>query len=112
MQPLKSLHKNLMLVLLQCVLTLSLVSASLFGVNLAGARTAATTSATVVEASTSSQAATTTTLASTTALPDVASVASLVRPATVLVLNLGAGGTAQAAGTGFIIDVDRRDRDQ
>jgi S1-C subfamily serine protease len=46
------------------------------------------------------------TLAATTVttLPDVASVAEVASPATVLVLNQGRNGTTQGVGTGFIID--------
>ena len=102
----RSLRHNLKLMLVQGALTLSLVGASLVGVELLGDRTVATTSAAAVEQTSNSQAVTATTLAMTTAtaLPDVASVAEVASPATVLVLNQGRNGTAQGVGTGFIID--------
>ena len=102
----RSLRRNLSLVLLQCVLTLSLVGASIFGANHLGAETTATVSATASEVSAATQPVTTLASTTTAALPSVASVAEAVSPATVLVLNMGRGGTAQGVGTGFIIDAN------
>ena len=103
----RSLRRKLSLILLQCVLTLSLVGASIFGVKHFSPETTVTVSATANEVSAATQSVAT--LASTTttaALPSVASVAVAVSPATVLVLNMGRGGTAQGVGTGFIIDAN------
>ena len=74
-----------------------------------GVRAATTGGALVAATATSTSAATTTlsttaTGTGTTAVPDITSAAAAVKSATVLILNLGADGTTQAAGTGFIID--------
>jgi S1-C subfamily serine protease len=99
----QTLRRNLTRIVAQGALTLSLVGASVFGVNLSNDRDVATASAVLVERK---QTVATTPLAATTgaALPDVASVAEVASPATVLVLNMGRSGAAQGVGTGFIID--------
>ena len=103
----RTLKHYLPLILLQSTLTLSLVGASIAGIAHFGANDTATVGATANEITTA-QAVTATTLSSTTAtaLPDIASVADLVSPATVLVLNQGRNGATQGVGTGFIIDAD------
>ena len=76
-----------------------------------GAVRAATSSGALVAATAASTSAATTTLSTTAtgtgttaAVPDIASAAAAVKSATVLILNLEADGTTQAAGTGFVID--------
>jgi len=98
-------RQNLTRIAAQGALTLALVGGSVFGVNLLNDREVATASATIVE---SGQTVAAVPLASTaataTTLPSVSSVAASASPATVMVLNMGRTGTAQAVGTGFIID--------
>jgi serine protease Do len=90
---------------LPLLLALVLAVNSVLNRGLVGATATSGSTVTQTTAAAATSSAATTTLSTTTATtPDIASAAAAVRPATVLVLNLDQSGTAQAAGSGFIID--------